>query len=454
LHLFSACFTNFFALEDGVPLLLNFVAIRPDCSFSLVITCAALLLALLVSSALISGSQAAYFSLSPGDITTLNSRSGRSSKVAALLLQRPDNLLGCILLTNNVVNVSIIVLSAFFMQRSLVFASELCGFAVEVFAIAFVLLLCGEALPKIYTRNSALSVAIFMALPLYALSSLTKPFSFLMAKAALRVNRRLKSKHGSSISIGDLSGVLDVMRTNNAEDKKILKGIVKLGSTDVRKIMTPRIDVVAVDVSTTFAELHRLIVKWEYSRLPVYEDNFDNVKGVLYIKDLLRHLGETDFAWQTLVRPAYFVPENKKINDLLEEFQTQKNHLAVVVDEYGGALGIATLEDILEEIVGEISDESDMEELPYKKLSDGVYIFEGKTLLIDFCKLMNLPDSYFDDVTGDSETLAGALLELKGDFPAPNEEIRYKQAVFAALAFEGRRIQKVRVAFDGKPATR
>ncbi|MDR1416519.1 MAG: gliding motility-associated protein GldE [Prevotellaceae bacterium] len=436
-------------MEDGVPLLLSAVVIRPDCSFSLVIIGSALLLALLASSALLSGSEAAYLSLSPSDVDMLKSRSGRSSKVAALLLQRPDHLLSGILLANNVVNVAIIVLSMFLMQHTLVFASALCGYAIEVAAITFILLLCGEVLPKIYTRNSALSVAVFMALPLYVLSNLTKPFGFVMAKAALRVNRRLQSKHvNGGISIDDLSGVLDVMHTNNAEDKKILKGIVKLSSTDVRKIMTPRIDVVAVDVSTTFAELHQLIVKWEYSRLPVYEDSFDNVKGVLYIKDLLRHLGEADFAWQTLVRPAYFVPENKKINDLLEEFQTQKNHLAVVVDEYGGALGIATLEDILEEIVGEISDESDMEELPYKKLSDGVYIFEGKTLLIDFCKLMNLPDSYFDDVTGDSETLAGALLELKGDFPSPNEEIRYKQAVFATLAFEGRRIQKVRVTFD------
>jgi gliding motility-associated protein GldE len=406
------------------------------------------LVALLATSALLSGSEVAYLSLSADDLATLKSRSGRSPRVAALLLQRRDHLLSSILLASSVVNVAIIILAALLMQHTLTFSSRWLELAVEVFAITFALLLCGEVPPKIYTRSNPLSLAVFMALPLYALSALAMPLSFLMVKVTLRANRHLKRKRTGSISIDDLSGVLDVMRTNNAEDKKILKGIVTLGSTDARKIMTPRIDVVAVDVGTTFAELLQLIVKWEYSRLPVYEESFDNVKGVLYIKDLLRYLGQTDFAWQTLVRPAYFVPENKKINDLLEEFQTHKNHLAVVVDEYGGALGIVTLEDILEEIVGEISDESDMEELPYKKQSDGAYIFEGKTLLNDFCKLMSLPNGYFDDVTGDSETLAGALLELKGDFPAPNEEIRYKQAVFTVLAFEGRRIQKVRVAFS------
>jgi gliding motility-associated protein GldE len=435
-------------LEDGVPLLLSAITVRPDFSHLFVAVSSALLAALLVFSALLSGSEIAYFSLSRGDVNALKVRSGKSSKAAIMLLQRPDHLLSCILIVGNVVNIAIIMLSALLIQNTLAFTSTLLEAALMVSAISVILLLGGEALPRIYTRSGSLSLAIFMALPLYALTTITRPLSFLLVRATQSVNRRLKFRHSGGISIDDLSGVIDVMRTNNAEDKKILKGIVKLGSIDVREVMTPRIDVVAVENGTPFAELCKLIVKWEYSRLPVYEENFDNVKGVLYIKDLLRHLGEPDFAWQTLVRPAYFVPENKKINDLLEEFQTHKNHLAVVVDEYGGTLGIATLEDILEEIVGEISDESDTDELPYKKQSDGTYIFEGKTLLNDFCKLMNLPDGYFEDVKGDSETLAGVLLELKGDFPAQNEEIRYKQVVFAAVAFEGRRIQKVRVAFD------
>jgi gliding motility-associated protein GldE len=438
----------FYTLEDGVSLLLGAITVRPDFSLPFVAACSVLLAALLVFSALISGAEVAYFSLSHGDVSALRGRSGRASKAAVRLLERPEHLLGCVLVVGNVVNVAAIAFSAFLIQHTLAFASELFGLTLEVVAISFALLLCGEVLPKIYSRKGLLSLAIFMALPLYALTTVTLPLSFLMAKATRSVNRRIKSGHVGEISMDDLSGVIDVMRTNNADDRKILKGIVKLGSTDVREVMTPRIDVVAVEIGATFAELCTLIVKWEYSRLPVYEENLDDVKGVLYIKDLLKHLGEPDFAWQTLVRPAYFVPENKKINDLLEEFQAHKNHLAVVVDEYGGALGIATLEDILEEIVGEISDESDTEELPYRKQSDGTYIFEGKTLLNDFCKLMSLPDGYFDDVKGDSETLAGALLELKGDFPAQNEEIRYKQAVFTALAFDGRRIQKVRVAFE------
>jgi gliding motility-associated protein GldE len=246
----------------------------------------------------------------------------------------------------------------------------------------------------------------------------------------------------------DLSNALNVTKTPNAEDKRILKGIVKFGNIDVREIMTPRVDVVGIEVSTSFKELLELIVQWEYSRLPVYEETFDNVKGILYIKDLLKHLEEKDFAWQTLIRPAYFVPENKKINDLLEEFQQAKNHMAIVVDEYGGTFGIVTLEDILEEIVGEISDESDMDESLYKKQSDGTYIFEGKTLLNDFCKVMNLPDGFFDDIDGSAETLAGVLLELKGNFPAQGEEIRYRQLKFTVASFEGRRIQKIRIALD------
>jgi gliding motility-associated protein GldE len=435
-------------LEDGVPLLLSAITVRPDFSPPFVAVGAALLAALLLCSALISGAEAAYFSLSRSDVSALKARAGRSSGAAVMLLERPDHLLGCLLLVGNVVNVAIIMLSALLLQHTLTVTPALLGLALEVLAISFILLLCGEVLPKIYARSGALSLAVFMALPLYALTTVTRPLSFLMSRATRSVSRRLKSRHVGGISMDDLSGVIDVMRTNNAEDRKILKGIVKLASTDVREVMTPRLDVVAVEVGATFAELRKLIVKWEYSRLPVYEENLDDVRGVLYIKDLLKHLSEPDFAWQALVRPAYFVPENKKINDLLEEFQTNKNHLAVVVDEYGGALGIATLEDILEEIVGEISDESDTEELPYRKQSDGTYIFEGKTLLNDFCKLMSLPDDYFDDVKGDSETLAGALLELKGDFPAQNEEIRYRQTLFAAVAFEGRRIQKVRVAFD------
>lgn len=435
-------------MEDGVPLLLSAITVRPDFSPPFVAVSAALLAALLVFSALISGAAAAYFSLSRSDVSALKARAGRSSGAAVLLLERPDCLLGCTLLVGNVANVAIIMLSALLVQHTLAFTPALLGLALEVLLISFILLLCGEVLPKIYARSGALSLAIFMALPLYALTTATRPLSLLLARATQSVNRRLKSGHVGGISMDDLSGVIDVMRTNNAEDRKILKGIVKLGSTDVREVMTPRIDVVAVEAGLTFAELRALIVKWEYSRLPVYEENLDNVKGVLYIKDLLKHLSEPDFAWQTLVRPAYFVPENKKINDLLEEFQTHKNHLAVVVDEYGGALGIATLEDILEEIVGEISDESDTEELPYRKQSDGTYLFEGKTLLNDFCKLMSLPHDYFDDVKGDSETLAGALLELKGDFPAQNEEMRYRKTLFAAVAFQGRRIQKVRVTFD------
>jgi gliding motility-associated protein GldE len=418
-----------------------------DAPFALVGTLVVLIL--LVCSALISGSETAYFSLTAGNVDALEKRHSKSAKFALRLLRHPDYLLGTILIVNNVVNVGIVILSSFLTERLLDFDSETLKFVFEVVVITFVLLLCGEILPKIFTRYNPTSFALSVAQPLYAISMLVRPFSFLLVRSTSHVNRRIRGRPTDNISLNDLSTALDVTRTESAEDRKILTGIVKFGNIDVHEIMTPRVDVVAVDIGEGFKDLLKLIVKWEYSRLPVYDETFDNVKGVLYIKDLLAHLEKDDsFAWQALIRPALFVPENKKINDLLEEFQAQKNHLAVVVDEYGGALGIITLEDILEEIVGEISDESDMEELPYKKLNDGTFLFEGKTLLNDFCKLMNLSSDYFDDIAGASETLAGVLLELKGDFPKQGEKICYKQTAFTVNSFDKRRIQNLRVAFD------
>ncbi len=433
---------------------LSIVTLQPDFSPTLTITGGLVVLLLLIISAMVSGSETAYFSLSPSDMNKLKTSRGKSSKMALQLLKHPDHLLSCILLTNNVVNVAIVVISTYITHSAIAYHSEVFGFLFEVIIITFLLLLFGEIIPKIFARYTPLSFALTMAFPLYLLSMLTRPFNFLLVRATSRMHRRIKSKHPENLSMDDLSSALSVTKMQSAEDKKILKGIVKFGNIDVREIMTPRIDVVGIDISTPFSELLELIVQWEYSRLPVYEDSFDNVQGVLYIKDLIKHLEEKDFAWQTLIRPAYFVPENKKINDLLEEFQQQKNHLAVVVDEYGGTFGIVTLEDILEEIVGEISDESDMEESLYKKQSDGTFIFEGKTPLNDFCKLMNLPDDFFDDVDGDSETLAGVLLELKGSFPTQGEEIRYRQLTFMVAAFEGRRIQKIRIALDAKKTSK
>ncbi|MDR2938192.1 MAG: gliding motility-associated protein GldE [Prevotellaceae bacterium] len=427
---------------------LNFVSLSPDFSLWFTLAGSIVVLLLLVISALVSGSETAYFSLSPSDINTLKSSHGKSAKTTLQLLERPDYLLSCILLANNVINVAIVIISTYITHSAVVFHSPVLGFVFEVIIITFLLLLFGEITPKIFARYTPRSFALAVALPLFALSTLTRPFSFLLVGATSRMNRHIKPKRAENISMDDLSNALNVTKTPSAEDKKILKGIVKFGNIDVREIMTPRIDAVGIEIATTFDELLKLIVQWEYSRLPVYEESFDNVKGMLYIKDLLKHLEEKDFAWQTLMRPAYFVPENKKINDLLEEFQHQKNHMAIVVDEYGGTFGIVTLEDILEEIVGEISDESDMDETLYKKQSDGTYIFEGKTLLNDFCKVMNLPDNFFDDINGDSETLAGVLLELKGNFPAQGEEIRYRQLRLTVASFEGRRIQKIRIAFD------
>ncbi|MGL4908438.1 MAG: gliding motility-associated protein GldE [Bacteroidales bacterium] len=434
-----------FILEDASQMLFGIIGLQPN--FSILSTIISILLAtlLLFLSALVSGSESAFFSLLSSDISALKKRQQRSAKVSLIMLASPHQLLSCIVLTNNFVGVAVVVLISYIFNSALVFSTPIVGFVIEIVFITFLLLFFGEIMPKIFGRYVPLKYTQFVAIPLYICFLLTRPFNALLVGASRRMNRHIKSRSDASLSMDDLSNALKVTHVQSAEDKKILKGIVKLGNIDVREIMTPRIDVVGVEIDTAFDELCEMIVKWEYSRMPVYEESFDNVKGVLYTKDLLKYLNDKNFAWQALIRPAYFVPENKKLNDLLEEFQQQKNHLAVVVDEYGGTFGIVTLEDILEEIVGEISDESDYDESMYKKQSDGTYIFEGKTLLNDFCKVMHLSDTFFNDIEGDAETLAGILLELKGNFPMQGEKITYKTLSFTVVAFEGRRVQKILV---------
>ena len=406
---------------------------------------------LLIASALISGSEVALFSLSPHDLSQIEKKPTTASGIVRRLLDNQERLLATILVANNFINVAIILLSTIITGLLIDFSgAPAIGFVFKAVVITFLLLLFGEIIPKLYASHKPMNFSLFMAVPLMFLHKLFKPVSWVLMSSGSLVYRKRNHKM-ENLSINDLSYALDLAAPSLKEDKMILKGIVDFGNKDVTEIMRPRIDVVAVNISTGLNKLISIIVESGYSRIPVYVGTFDNVKGILYVKDLLPHHQKGDsFRWQTLVRPTYFVPETKKINYLLKEFQTQKIHMAVVVDEYGGTTGIVTMEDILEEIVGEISDEFDLEELYFSKLDDRNYIFEGKTPLNDFYKILNLSHDVFDDIKGEADTLAGLILEYVGEIPEINKIINYKLFEFKIESADNRRIKQIRVCLKEK----
>ncbi len=407
---------------------------------------------LLVSSALVSGSEVAFFSLSPADIDELESENTTSSVQTIELLKNPEHLLATILISNNFVNVAIVIISTWLTDNMLNFneAPSWFSFLFKIVLVTFLLLLFGEIIPKVYAAKYARSFALLMSRPMSVLSKIFKPLSFSLVKSTSVVNRRLQ-KRKPEISMDDLSNAIDLAESEIKENKKILEGIVSYGNTDASEIMKPRVDVVAFDITTPFDVLLEKIKEHNYSRIPIYAETFDNIKGILYIKDLLPHYHKKNFHWQSLLRPPYFVPESKKINDLLQDFQSKKNHMAIVIDEYGGTSGIVTLEDILEEIVGEISDEFDEPDLYYKKIDNYNYVFEGKTLLNDFFKILNLDDDIFDDVKGDADTLAGLVLELVGEIPQAGGTVQYKNFVFKVISSDMRRIKQIKVTYREVP---
>jgi putative hemolysin len=407
------------------------------------------LVILLIASALISGSEVAFFSLSPIDLNHIGKGEARSSTIVNQLLENQERLLATILVANNFINIAIIVLSTIITNLLVDFSSApAIGFIFQVVVITFMLLLFGEILPKLYANHKPLEFSLMMSYPLLILHKLLRPVSWLLIVSGSLVYSKANHKK-ENISINDLSHALDIAAPSLHEDKMILKGIVDFGNTAVTDIMKPRMDVIAVNISTGLNKLISIIIESGYSRIPVYDETFDDVKGILYVKDLLPHHQKGDsFRWQTLIRPPYFVPETKRINFLLKEFQTQKIHMAVVVDEYGGTTGIVTMEDILEEIVGEISDEFDLEELYFSKLDDRNYIFEGKTPLNDFYKIFNLDHDVFDDIKGDADTLAGLILEYEGEIPEKNKKIFYKQFEFKIESADNRRIKQIRVCIN------
>jgi len=405
---------------------------------------------LLIFSALISGSEVAFFSLSPAQLNDLRSNRNRVSQRVLSLLAAPKKLLATILIANNFVNVSIIVISTLITTRLFILdASPVLAFIIQVVIVTALILLFGEVLPKMIAAHYSLRYALMISGFMKTLNIAFHPLSYILVNSTSFIDKRIKRK-GHEVSLIELGAAIEMTSdsTTPEEERKILKGIVKFGDIEVKEIMKARIDVTAVDMATPFNDLLQMILSSGYSRIPVYEESFDTVKGILYIKDLLPYLDNpTAIHWPDLLRPAFFVPENKRINDLLQEFRAKKIHLAIVVDEYGGTSGIVTLEDIIEEIVGEINDEFDVDEedITYSRIDEFNYIFEGKTLLNDFCKITGIEDRVFEDVKGESDTLAGLMLELMGKIPNKDESITFGNFTFKVEAVDKRRIKRIQV---------
>lgn len=401
---------------------------------------------LLIGSALISGSEVAFFSLSPQNISDLKKQTDKASLRILSLISRPEKLLATILISNNFINVGIVIISTYVTTSVLYFDEEpILAFVFQVIVITFLILLFGEIIPKMFANQYAVRFAKFMSYSLIFMEKLFSPLSILLIRSTNFAKRRLQSK-GDNISMVDLSDALDLTSGVVPEERTILKSIVKFGNIEVVDIMKPRMDVVAVEKGRKLSEVIDIINNSGYSRIPVYEETLDNVIGILYVKDLLAyHDNDDNFDWSVIIRPSYFVPETKKINALLQEFREKKIHLAIVVDEYGGTEGIVTLEDVLEEIVGEITDESDEIETLFVKLDENNYIFDAKVLLNDFYKALQISADIFHDFRGDADTLAGLILEMKGEIPVVDEKININGFVFTIVSSDKRRIKKLKV---------
>jgi len=407
------------------------------------------LVVLLIVSGLISGSETAFFSLSPTDAERLRLHKSKKKDKVLQLLRKPKKLLATILITNNFVNVAIVIISTYFTTFFIGESSEAwVVFFVQVVLITSVLLLFGEIIPKILANRKAVEVSLFMATPLSFLEKFFNPLSSLLVSSTNFIDRRLGTK-GHNITMSDLSEAIEMTIDEDApeEEKMILKGIATFGEKEASEIMQSRMDILAVSDETPFEEIMKKAIDSGFSRIPVFKESIDKVLGILYVKDLLPSLNsKLDDKWLKLLRPVFFVPENKKINDLLQDFRKKKIHLAIVVDEYGGTSGLITLEDIIEEIVGEISDEFDDEEqVKYKRLNERTFLFEAKTALNDLCKILEIEDNYFDESKGESDSLGGLLLEIEGKIPEKNSKIKYGNYSFVVTDVDERRIKEVKV---------
>ncbi|MGB3152717.1 MAG: gliding motility-associated protein GldE [Maribacter sp.] len=413
----------------------------------------AVLLILLICSALVSGAEVALFGLSPTEANEIEEQKTPQGIILIKLLERPKKLLATILIANNAINIGVVLLfnvigdTLFSNINQFIFGLVSLRFLLEVIVATFLILMFGEILPKVYANRNRMSFSNFMAYPLRVLDFLFSPLSLPMRSGTIFLYKKL-GKGKSNLSVDHLSQALELTSDGDTtrEEQKILEGIVSFGNTDTKQVMRPRIDIFSLNDQMKFLEILEEIKKNGYSRIPVYSENIDNVKGVLYVKDLLPYLDRKSFNWMTLIREPYFVPENKKLDDLLAEFQAKKNHLAIVVDEYGGTSGIVTLEDIIEEIVGDISDEFDDEDLIFSKLDDHNYVFEGKTTLKDFYRVVKLEDEMiFEENKGESETIAGFVLEIAGSFPKRGEKIVFDNFQFIVESLDKKRLKQIKV---------
>ena len=402
---------------------------------------------LLFVSGFASGSEIAFFSLSPSDLNELDEEKNATDRDIKKLREESERTLATILITNNLVNVTIIMLCNYFFAHVIDFGDAYwLQFLCITVLLTFILLLFGEIMPKVYAGHHPLRFCRSAVSGIMFCRKLFYPIASIVMRSG-KLTERIAQKNNHVLSVDDLEQALELTAKEEIrEEQRMLEGIVRFGDETAKEIMTSRQDGVDLDFKSSFAEVLRCILANNFSRIPVYQDNSDNVRGILYIKDLLPHLSKgSNFRWQSLIRPPYFVPETKKIDDLLREFQENKVHIAIVVDEFGGTSGIVTLEDILEEIVGEINDEYDEDEKSYMRINANTFVFEGKTLLSDFYRIMKIDDDLFEDVEGDADTLAGLLLEIKGDFPKLHEKIDYQNITFEILDMEERRISKVKV---------
>lgn len=413
------------------------------------------LFVLLLCSALISGAEVAFFSLTPANFITEDGKRSKTQNIVINLLEKPKKLLATILVANNFINIAIVLLfdslaDDLFAGMNTEFYGIDLRFLFEVGLVTFLILLFGEILPKVYASRNKVQFSNFMAYPINVLDTVFSPLSTPMRAVTLYFHEKF-GKQRSFISIDHLSQALELTSDEDTtrEEHKILQGIVSFGNTDTKQVMRPRMDIFALNEESSFADIFPQIIENGYSRIPVYKENVDNVTGILYIKDLLPYLNEKDFEWTRLIREPYFVPENKKLDDLLNEFKDKKNHLAIVVDEYGGTSGLISLEDIIEEIVGDISDEFDDEDLIYSKLDENNFVFEGKTPLKDFYKIAKIEDpTVFEDQKGEADTMAGFLLEISGGFPKKNDVITFLNYSFKVEVIDDKRIKQIKLSIQ------
>lgn len=415
--------------------------------------CLIIFIMLLMLSAIASGSETAFFSLLPNDINEMENSDNRAEKLVLELRNKPKQFLATILIFNNLVNVTITIFSTYIM--SLMFNLEvnpLWAFIINVIIVTSLLLIFGEMIPKITAAKSARSLATNIAPMIKFLMFFFKPLSSILVHSTSIIDKRLAKKNVNTLSITDLSTAVDITTADEtpADERSMLQGIATFGEKEVSDIMQPRVQLFAVKLSTQFDNLIEMVIQNGFSRIPVYEDTLDDIKGILYVKDLLPFLDTPDFHWQRLIRQAFFVPENKKINDLFQDFRSKKIHIAIVVDEYGGTSGLVTMEDVLEEIVGDIRDEFDAvnDNKFYHKIDDNTYIFQGQTSLVDFCKVFDINELYFEEIKGESDTLAGLILEMEGRIPVAGYSTSYKEFGFVIEKADKRRIIEIKVTYN------